>query len=59
MFFFPNFLAKVLVGEGLGGLRGFHFVEIDLILLIGQGCCEGLYGCILFEFLVRGLMREV
>ena len=29
MVFFLNFLPKVLVGEGLRGLRGFHFVEFD------------------------------
>ena len=31
MFFFGDFLANELVGEGLGGLRGFHFVEMGLI----------------------------
>ena len=34
MVFFSDFLANVLVGEGLGGLRGFHFVEMGLILLL-------------------------
>ena len=47
MVFFLDFLANVLEGEGLGGLRGFHFVEMGLILLIVQGYCEGFFGCIL------------
>ena len=37
MGFFLKFLANVLVGEGLGGLRGCLFVEIDLILIMGSG----------------------
>ena len=37
MGFFFKFLANVLVGEGLRGLRGCLFVEIDLILIMGSG----------------------
>ena len=47
MVFFSDFLANVLVGEGLGGLRCIHFIEIDLILHMGSGFCEALKGCIL------------
>ena len=37
MFSFSNFLAKVLVGKGLAGVRCIHFIEIDLILHMGSG----------------------
>ena len=37
MVLFLNFLAKVLGGEGLGGLRGCLFVEIDMIFIMGSG----------------------